>query len=74
MDKIKSPLRRIREKCLDCSHGSSDEAKKCPVKKCPLWEYRLGKNPHRTKREYSPEERAKLAERLAACRKSKKSA
>lgn len=42
-----SPLKAIRLKCLDCSCGSSNEVKLCPVEKCPLYPFRLGKNPNR---------------------------
>lgn len=58
-----SPLKAIRLKCLDCSCGSSNEVKLCPVVKCPLYPFRDGHNPY-TKKEYSPEERAALAARL----------
>lgn len=39
-------LKAIRLKCLDCSNGSSNEVKLCPVADCPLHEFRLGKNPY----------------------------
>ena len=47
-----SRLKAIRKRCLDCT-GSSDEVKKCNSYKnnpdgaevCPLYFYRLGKNP-----------------------------
>lgn len=42
-----SPLKAIRLKCLDCSCGSPNEVKLCPVEKCPLYPFRLGKNPNR---------------------------
>lgn len=42
-----SPLKAIRLKCLDCSCGSSNEVKLCPVVKCPLYPFRFGKNPNR---------------------------
>ncbi|WP_164845556.1 hypothetical protein [Anaerosphaera multitolerans] len=32
----------IRKKCLDCSGQSFKEVKECPIKKCPLYRYRLG--------------------------------
>ena len=35
-----SPMKAIRQKCLDCSCGSSEEVKNCFAKKCPL--YHLG--------------------------------
>jgi len=37
-------LKLIRSKCLDCSAGSSNEVRLCPVKDCPLWPFRLGNN------------------------------
>jgi hypothetical protein len=33
----------IREKCLDCMCGNSNEVKLCPSKDCPLWVFRRGK-------------------------------
>ena len=38
-------LRVIRAKCLDCSNNSSKEVELCPVRGCPLWPWRFGKNP-----------------------------
>ena len=33
-----SPLRSIRQKCLDCSAGSSGDVRECPFEgDCPLW-------------------------------------
>jgi len=42
-----SPMRGIRGKCLDCSGGSSIEVELCKVRDCPLWPFRLGRNPPR---------------------------
>ena len=56
-------LRAIKLKCLDCSTYNINEIKECPVKKCPLYPFRLGRNPFR-KRELSEEERNKLSERM----------
>jgi hypothetical protein len=41
-----TPLRAIRAKCLDCSL-SKKEIRFCAVSSCPLYPYRLGKNPAR---------------------------
>lgn len=38
----------IREKCLDCAHCPS-EVRKCVSVTCPLWPYRMGANPFRTR-------------------------
>ncbi|MCI7304333.1 MAG: hypothetical protein SOR93_09670 [Clostridiales Family XIII bacterium] len=32
----------IRAKCLDCCQDQRAEVKACPIKKCPLWIYRMG--------------------------------
>lgn len=41
----KSPLKTIRDKCIDCSSGSAQEVRLCTAVNCPLWEYRFGKRP-----------------------------
>lgn len=33
----------IRLKCLDCCCGNNAEVRRCPVKSCPLWRYRMGR-------------------------------
>lgn len=38
----KLALRRaIREKCLDCCCGQEGEVRRCNIKKCSLWPYRI---------------------------------
>lgn len=32
----------IRLKCLDCCCGNSAEVRRCTIRKCPLWRYRMG--------------------------------
>ena len=59
-----NPLKVIRLKCLECSNGSSNEVKLCPVEKCPLYLYRFGTNPDRKKRELTEEQKQQLKERL----------
>lgn len=41
-------LRAIREKCLDCCVHQSKEVRLCPVYKCALHSFRMGKDPHRS--------------------------
>lgn len=65
MSELKSPLRTIREYCLDCANGSPTEVKLCPVVNCKLYPYRFGKNPNRPVREYSDEEREIMRKRMA---------
>jgi hypothetical protein len=41
----KTPIKAIRAKCLDCSGGSETEVRKCVAVECPLWPFRMTKNP-----------------------------
>jgi len=43
--KPQSPLRAIREKCLDCSCYQVSEVRRCEAVKCPLWPFRAAKHP-----------------------------
>ena len=63
-DAHRNPVKAIGAWCLQCSGGSAKERHQCPVKHCPLFPFRLGKNPYRTGRAFSDEERAALARRL----------
>lgn len=40
-----TPVQAIRAKCLDCSCQQPKEVRLCPVTRCPLWPYRMGKRP-----------------------------
>lgn len=40
-----TPIKAIREKCIDCCCGDKTEVRLCPIKKCTLWPYRMGKRP-----------------------------
>lgn len=40
-----TPIKAIRAKCLDCSGGQYTEVRLCPVERCPLYPYRMGKRP-----------------------------
>lgn len=42
-----TPLKAIRLKCLDCCCGAAHEVKLCAADNCPLYLFRLGKNPNR---------------------------
>lgn len=67
-----TPLKAVRAKCLDCSGNSVTEVKLCPIKNCPLYPYRHGKNPKIKKRELSEEQKAAFKERLAEARKKRR--
>lgn len=43
----KSPLRALRERCLDCCAGRAQEVRLCTGTKCPAWPFRMGGNPWR---------------------------
>ncbi len=48
MEKKKlTPIKAIRAKCLDCCCGQSQEVRLCSSVDCPLYPYRMGKNPTR---------------------------
>jgi len=44
--KYLTPIKSIRKYCLWCCGGSRKLVRECPVKDCPLWKYRFGKNPN----------------------------
>ena len=64
-----TPMKAIRLKCLECSNGSSKEIKLCPMDDCPLYDFRLGKNPN-IKRTYTDEQREEMAKHLDYARKA----
>lgn len=51
-----TPMKAIRQKCLECSCGSSKEVSLCTIKTCALYAYRSG---HRPKGEEEPIETLK---------------
>ena len=40
-----TPIKSIRDKCLDCTAGSRKEIRLCLVVQCALYPYRFGKRP-----------------------------
>ncbi len=66
-----TPMRAVRQKCLDCCCGSATEVRLCPAQDCPLWRFRDGHNPARAGigRKHSAAEKARsrgLSEREEA--------
>lgn len=59
-----TPMKAIRAKCLDCCCGSSNEVRLCTATGCPLYEFRLGKNPNIKPRQLTDEQRATMAENM----------
>ena len=69
MEKITSPLKAIRCFCIECMGGQVREVKDCTAPNCPLYAFRMGKNPYRS-RELTDEERQVIAERLRNAKKT----
>ena len=67
----KSPVKAIREFCLVCCGDSAACVKGCTATNCALYPFRLGKNPFRSKRELTDEQREAAKVRLAAARKQR---
>lgn len=43
----RTPVKAIRAKCLDCQGGRPSLVRNCEMTDCPLYPYRMGKNPNR---------------------------
>jgi len=44
-----TPVKAIRAKCLECSGGSYRDVRECLIPECPLYPFRMGKNPNRSR-------------------------
>ena len=42
-----SPVKAVRAYCLECSANQPSEVRNCPMVDCPLYSFRMGKNPNR---------------------------
>lgn len=67
----KPALQALRERCIDCSGGSSQKVRFCTAVACSAWPFRMGTDPWRAKREMSDEQKAVLRQRLEAGRLAK---
>jgi len=56
-----SPVKAIREKCLDCSCGQTNEVRNCPVVNCALYPFRFGKNPYYGRRKLTEGQKEALS-------------
>ena len=68
----KSPLKAIRQHCLDCCCGSAYEVKNCTIHHCELYPFSMGHNPNR-KSSLSDEQRKEVGEKLKSSHLVKKS-
>ncbi len=41
-----TPVKAIRQHCIDCSGESRAEVRNCAVTDCPLYPFRMGRNPN----------------------------
>lgn len=71
--KANSPQKAIVNFCISCMGYHKSYVKECPALNCPLYDFRLGKNPYRKSREYTEEEKEQLKERARKARESKNS-
>ena len=42
-----TPIKAIRAKCLECSNDQPGEVRECVIPGCPIYTFRMGKNPNR---------------------------
>ena len=68
-----NPVKAIRAYCLECCLEQPIEVKLCAADECPLWEFRMGKNPYRAKREMTPEQLQAAKERMQKARSARNS-
>ena len=71
MEKITSPLKAIKCFCIECMGGQAREVKDCTAPNCPLYAFRMGKNPYPT-RQYTEEQRQAMAERMKKVNEARK--
>jgi hypothetical protein len=54
-----TPMKAIRAKCLDCACYSRTEVRKCVAIRCPLWPFRMRKNPWRKRKKKCDEQQVR---------------
>ena len=70
---ITNPVKDIRAFCLECCGGNQNYVKDCSAPNCALYAFRLGRNPYRTKREYTPEQLEQMRERARKMQEARRS-
>lgn len=71
MNEIKNPVKAIRAFCMECCGGRSADVRDCTSVGCPLKPFRFGKNPYRSKREMTEEQKEAARARLQKAREAK---
>ena len=46
MAKRLTAIKAIRAFCVECTCGDPEWIRECPSNSCPLWVYRMGRNPN----------------------------
>lgn len=54
MNKTITPMKAIRDKCVDCCGGVLIEVKACGALNCSLWRFRLGLHPFTERNKDNP--------------------
>lgn len=67
---MSTPLKSIKNFCIECMGGQASLVKGCASPNCPLYPYRTGHNTA-TKREMSEEQRVAASERMKKAREAK---
>ena len=60
---IKSPIKAIKQFCQECLGvtRTAEQVRNCPAEDCPLYQFRMGKNPYR--KPISEEKREEMRQR-----------
>jgi len=56
--KNQTPLQAIRAKCIECSGDQKAEVRFCPMTDCPLYPFRMKRNPNYKGRKVSKDQSA----------------
>ena len=70
-ERSNNPIKRIREYCIQCVADQPREVELCPITDCPLYDFRFGTNPYRTKRVVSEEQKEAFRSRMENYRNNK---
>jgi hypothetical protein len=67
--KYKTPVKAMREKCIECMGGRGSEDYRCRIKECvsvdcPIFAFRFGKDPYRSPN-LSDDQRKRMANRMS---------
>lgn len=71
MANLQNPTKAIQAFCNECMGGNKYWVKDCRTEACPLWPFRMGKNPYRMGRQMTDEQKQAAVQRLCAARQRK---